>query len=376
MPANYQIKIFTSDGVALAEMQDLSRWKYSRTLNQIGWFQITADPNIDPVLLEPDRLFEFWRRPEGGENQLEIVGFLRYWEWMEGRDGKEILRLGGPDQVELLDRRVIAYRAGTSEADKNDAADDMMKEIVDENMGPSAPVDEAGRPRRYPAGNFTIMANTSEGPTLDRRFAWRRVLRVLQSLADASEDQGTPLFFDCVPGNTPATFEFRTWINQPGMDRTLTAGLSPIVFSKESGNLAEPLLRFDWTEEANYVWGGGQGEESARTIDPEDDPLRMHRSIWNRREVFEDAREHPTTLGVANKAFARMERGRPVILFDAQIVDSPVALYGKDWFFGDRATARHRGMDIDGLIKTITVEADVNGEEIIAARFGAEIATG
>lgn len=294
---------------------------------------------------------------------------------MENEAGNEVLHFGGVDQNDLLDRRIVAYAAGTTFADITDEANRMLATIVDRNMGPNAFVDEAGRPRAYDPDHFSVATAASGiAPSVSRRFAWRDVFPILQEIADTSRDLGTPLYFDIV-STGPARFEFRTYVNVRGVDRTITTGLNPVVFSKELKNLDSPSMREDWSNEHNYVWGGGQGEEEDRVIDPEDDVFRMHRSIWNRREVFQDAREEDTILGVANKAFRRMQHDRPRLRFTGRLLDTPVSRYGIDWSFGDKVTARYHG-EYDGIVDAVRHMIDNEGVEDLTARLEVDLATG
>jgi hypothetical protein len=111
-----------------------------------------------------------------------------------------------------------------------------------------------------------------------------------------------------------------------------------------------------------------------RIIDPEDDVWRMHKSIWNRRECFQDAREESTTQGVANKAFERMQKERPVVRFDALLLDVANTRFGKDWDYGDNITARYKGREFSGMVDGYIISMDELGNEEFIARM--EIAYG
>lgn len=365
MTASHRIRILTHDGQPLAFLDDYTRFEYARVLNDQGWFTIVTRPDLSKDYLNVDQLFEFYRQPEGGTDQLLMVGFLRYWEWFE-ESGQEFLALGGPDPIELLNRRPIAYHATEPQATKDQEADDMCKAIVRENEGALAGNDAEGRPRRFLADHFFVDPDASQCPTLPRNFAWRKMLPVLQEIAETSRHLGTPLYFDCVPVGD-ARFTFRTFTNVMGIDRTLSGGLQPIVFSKEAGTLAEPYLREDYVDEWNYVWGGGKGEGPGRVIDTENDLPRMARSIWNRREDFQDAREEMTTLGVASRAFQHMQDSRPRLIFRGRLLDTPRSRFGVDWNYGDKVSARYRGKDFDGIIRSIHISMNQDQKEDLSA---------
>lgn len=365
MPAEYRLLLLTHDGEPLHVIEEFSRLEFTRTLNEIGWFQMTVPAEFPPGLVEPDNLIEIWRKPEGGIEQLMMVGFIRKWRYFESSRGLNQLRLSGPDQMDLLTRGIIGYAAGESESDKTDFVDDMIKEIIFENKGAGAGLSAEGRFRGYPAANFSIAGDESAAPSITRRFAWRDMWPVIQELMEASRHAGTLLYIDLEPTGY-AEFQVRTYVNLRGIDRTVTTGLNPILFSKEAGNLQAPSLEEDWTDEWNYVFGGGQGEGLARLIDTENDLDRILRSIWNRREKFADAREEDTALGVAQKANQKMEDKRPILRFEGELVDAPQTIFGVDWYFGDKVSARYRGLTIDGVVNNYKISLDDRGEDVSA----------
>lgn len=332
-------------------------------------------PDFDETLIDVDHIVQFWRQVAGAEELLMVSGFCRSWGWYEDRNGNDRFFVRGVDQNDLLDRRIVAYYAEEDESDKTDLADDMIKAILRENMGALAPLDEAGRPRAYDANYFTIMADTSEAPNVTRSFAWRNVLNTIQEIAQSSRDLGTPLYFDVVPTAVPAVFSVHTYINQLGVDRSMSSAV-PIIFSQEFQNLANPRWEEDWFDEHNYVYGGGQGEEDNRMIDPEDDVWRMHKSNFNRKECFQDAREESTQQGIANKAYERMQRDRPVVRFQADLLDSQRTRFGADWFYGDTVTAKYHDRSFSGMVDGYTISVDETGKEEFIARMEIEYGFG
>ena len=365
MPPEHRILLLTHDGESLQVVEEFQDLEYTRTLNEIGWFKMTVPAEFSPSLLQPDMLFEFWRKPEGGIEKLMMVGFLRKWKYFETSRGLDRLRLAGPDQMDLLPRPIIGYAAGEPESSKTDFVDDMIKEIIFENKGAGAGLTAEGRFRGYPADSFEIAGDESAAPSITRRFAWRDMWPVIQELMEASRHAGTQLYIDVIPTGH-AKFQVRTYINLRGIDRTVTTGLNPILFSKEAGNLQAPSLEEDWTDEWNYIFGGGQGEGTDRLIDTENDLDRILQSQWNRREKFSDAREEDTALGVAQKANAKMEDKRPLLKFEGELVDAPQTLFGVDWDFGDKVSARYRGLTIDGVVNNYKVKLSDDGEDVSA----------
>lgn len=373
--ARHRLALFTDIGLQLDVLRQVENFSYYRIANSVGGFNMVFKKDFDSSLIDVDHIIQFWRQPAGGDERLMMCGFCRKWGWYENRDGEDRFFVEGVDQNDLIDRRIVAYYAEESESDKADYADDMIKAIIRENMGALAPLDEAGRPRYYDANYFTVMADTSSGPNVTRSFAWRFVLPVIQEIAQSSRDLGYPLYFDVIPSAVPAVFEFQTFIPILGVDRGMNTAV-PVIFSKQYENLGTPKWEEDWFDERNYVYGGGQGEEDDRIIDPEDDQMRMHKSIWNRRECFQDAREESTQIGVANKAYERMQRERPVVRFEADLLDTPNAIFGKDWFYGDVVACKYREREFDGMVDAFRISVDEAGIEDLEVRMEIEYAFG
>ena len=369
------IVLRTHDGEMLTQIDKAIRWELVRTANSIGWWTVILSADFDRRFLGVDRLVEFWREPTGGHESLLGVGFMRYWEWFEDRKGAEYIRCGGPDQIGLLNRRIVANAAGTVYTQKTDYADDMMKAIVDEQYISTA--NRVGdiyytRSSAISADHFEVAPDESKGKELTKEFAWRRVYDVLKELAEASAwptssgDDSFPIYFENVYV-APAKFVFRTYANQLGIDRTATAGIAPIIFSKEAGNLANPSLRWEYTDEVNLCYGGGQGQGAARMIDPENDPPRHNLTVWNYQESFKDARECEVILCVAQAARVEMQSKRPFVEFNGDLLDTPKTRFGVDWDFGDKVTIRYQGFSFDGLVESFKLAVDEDGREILDA---------
>jgi hypothetical protein len=79
MGAKHRIVVRTHDGKYLTELNRWSSLQYGRFVNSQGWWMVVLPGDIDPLLPDVDRILEFYRKPEGGEDRLEMVGFTRYW---------------------------------------------------------------------------------------------------------------------------------------------------------------------------------------------------------------------------------------------------------------------------------------------------------
>jgi hypothetical protein len=209
-------------GQRLVFLDNLIKFEMVKVVNSVGSCSMTLPSNFHESIKDViglDYMLEFWRSPTGGSMYLESVFFVRDIVYEEDVRGNDVVILSGPDGNDLLDRRIIGYVAGSSQADKTNQADDMMKEIVRENLGSSATVPA----RNLTDLNFTVAGDTSSAPSITKGFAWQNVLKVLQDIAFISAENGIYLYFNVVPliiSSSEIGFDFRTYIDQPGQDRT------------------------------------------------------------------------------------------------------------------------------------------------------------
>ncbi len=363
--SDYQIWIAQDDGSRLANVAAVSAFRYVLAYHEIGALTLALPGDLDPWLLDEDRIIEVWRGPAGYPLRLERNFFLRGLVDETDENGVSSFLVTGLDGNFLLEGEPVAYYAGSSYAEKTGPADDLMKAVVRENLGALA-TDTA---RRRPSAQFSVAPDLSQGPTITKAFAYKSVLEALWGLSQAAREAGTAVYFDVV-SLAGGRFEFRTLVDQPGADRS-RAGGNPLVFGLERRNLQKPRLEKDWTQEVNYVYAGGKGEGSARNIETAEDLSRSGRSLWARRAAFVNA-SNQTGDGLTAAAQRRLGEGRPKISFGANILSVPGALYGVDWFWGDRVVAAHRGLDYNAVIDLVDVAVSEGGEETVDARLEVE----
>jgi len=362
----YDVRLADDRGNPLDSLNTFVELEYTIAFNEVGSFAVHLPYNFSRSRLglwinKPDRQVQIWRKPPGVIKRLVSVGFIRKLRDRVRSSGLGELIISGPDQTDLLNRRIVAYDAGESETDKTDYADDMAKEIVAENLGASA----ADSDRDISGLGLSIQADLSAAPSISMQFARRNVLETIKKIAETSEREGTRLFFRIVPTGR-GSFEFRTWVNQPGRDRT--SGNSKLIFSMMRGNLAEAESILDRTREATVVYAGGQGEESDREVEEREDTTRSGLSAFNRIEVFQDARNVAAgdTAALQAAGDARLNRGLPIRSFTGKIADTDTTRMGRDWNVGDLVIADHAGLQFACVIKAATFKVSERGELVRA----------
>ena len=138
---DYEIIRYTSAGVPIDNF----------TLSEISTFSLAyGDMTVGALVLqmpragrspndfEKDQILEVYRIVNGVKYlEGERAWFIRRRDFFENEQGLESILLTCYDANYLLDSRIIAYYANSAYADKTDQADDMLKDLVNENLGVS-----------------------------------------------------------------------------------------------------------------------------------------------------------------------------------------------------------------------------------------------
>lgn len=369
--ARHQIVVHNALGERLGELGTVTSFRYTKVVNGYGTFELSAPEEEWPETWRGlDFQYHFWRRANGGEWKVDFIGLQRD----PSRDtpaGNTVLTISGVDQNELLDRRVIAYAAGTAQAQKTNNIDDIVKAIVRENLGSSA-VDGRNITDTF---RFTVAPDEGLAASITKGFAWESVLEALQDLADTSAGRATgakDLFFEIAfagyNGNHQPLFQFRTYINQPGVDRTYPNGQHPIVFSLGNANIANVHHERVYSDEINFVYAGGLGLKDDRNIQSAGDTLRINTSPLNRRETFVSA-SHVEDADVLEVVYEELNAGIPTRSISATILDTETSPYQVAWNHGDKVTVFYGTKTFDEVIRVTEVRVQ-NKKETITGQFG------
>ena len=375
--AEYEIRITDDTGRNPVILDTLHNLSASRIANAIGEIEIEIPHTTNLDLVDPSRdsIIQLWRAPTNSGLRLWRTYFLRYRE-RSTRKGAKTLIIGGPDSNDLLRRRIVAIYSGTTNAVLSGAADDVMKDIVTSALSDViAPIPTAGS--RDFGGYLTVEADKSQGASLtDYAVAWRSLIGstssgVLTDIAETSRQRGSEIFFDVDTNrlgssNQTIQYIFRTYLERIGPDVT-----DKFTFSERDNNLVNPRLIEDYTEEINYVYGGGQDQGADRDIQQVSDEGRYLRSIWGRCEAFRDARQQAQSDGVTDAARETLEDGRPRVSFSARIIDTAGARFQKDWDFGSLVRAEYEEFSFDAVVRAVIINLDDDGAESIDARIEA-----
>jgi len=364
----------TPSGVRITCLDYATEFEYALKCNDRAPFRLKLPVRFDRKLIKLDNIIEIWRGHEPGTLRMDYCGLVRAWKFADDA-GADYTELYGFSLLDLLRRRVVAYAAGSAQASMTDQADDMIKAIVKDNLTSDA---VAARDLTSVGGGLTIQADLADGASITKAFSHKNVLEICQEIAAASAQAGTEVFFDIAPiitstGTGGLAFQLQTFTGQRGSDRTADSD-APVFVGTSWGNLQNGSLESDYSDEINYAYVLGQGEEAARETAEVTDAGRTGMSIWNRCEGAKDARnvEQGEAAQLAGEGNTYLEENKPRFRFGGDIVETPTFRYGKDFFFGDRVTAAYGGYMVDAMISTVTVSRDADGNETISARLEVE----
>jgi hypothetical protein len=318
---------------------------------------------IDRTLIKRDARLEIWRSV-GGTEYLETntQWFVRRWRIDKDR---EIMTVQAQSALSLAARRIIAYDSGTAQATKSDAAaDSMIIEFAKENMGS----DVTDSDRDW-SDKIDFIAAAGVGPSTHKAASRRILLGTCQDIAQDAGQLGTPVFFDMEYNTGSQKLEFKTFVNQRGLD--LTAGQQQLTLSPDFGNLENSERIDDYMDEVTFAYAAGQGVGEARNVQTASDIDRINESPFGRVEQLRDARMSSTDDKLLAEAQAAVRAGRPKRVLEGTIVNKTGSVYGLNWKWGDKIK-----IDFEGEVQTAradTVRVSVrDGKETVKANLRVE----
>jgi hypothetical protein len=377
MSTEYEVWLSDPNGTRLAVIPNdrITSLSYSLVTNAAGSLTLEVPRDAIPdTSIAADGRIELWRKPAGGSLGLEGQTIWLIQKMTRGVSASaSYRRLTALSATTLLSRRSTMYFAGSAPVTVTAMADDTMKSVFFYNLGASANsavTYAAGVTPSRIAPSVALDASVNGGPMITKEYAWRSVLSACQDLANDAATLGTPVYFGIVWAGAGLTF--RTWIGQPGVDRT--TGASQLVISPERGTLGGTVeVVEDWTDSATWVVAGGQGQQAARSLGQAYDAARIGQSPFGVREFFLNATSMSTAGSLNAEASAELYRRRPKKTLTGQLISVPGAIYGLDWGHGDRLIAQFEDESFEALVETVTVKLE-RGQEQIDAKITGEAA--
>lgn len=354
---------------------DLQSFSYRKRLRTPGasTVRIHGDDNrVNEYLVLDTGLdfqWEFWRNDPlwGRTFRKDFETFHRGEEFVQNESGQLIYISYGQGYNVLLASEVIRYAAGSAQAVKNGDVATVARAYVNENIGPSAGVDDLGLSRVRPG--LTLAAVSALGKNWQGDRANKLLADVLEELGEYGPGDYM------IEGTGPAAFEWR-WRNvRWGQDRTRgnSDGNAPVVFTPQAGNVASIQANYGHLDEVNVVHTLGQGVESLRNVRTRVDSALLALSPWARRSVARDARNATPADALDNKGDATLREGRPRRNLVLATRQTAASRYGRDFSVGDLVTAEFREQSYDLKIVGATVTVSSDGSESISLELQSEV---
>jgi len=361
MSATYQLWLYDPFGNNRVLIEKWTRLVYTLVVNDAGALTLTMPAALPLDYFTQDARLQVMRSVNGAPFALEsdapwLINYVRAYT----ENGARLHEIRATRPVALLEGRIVAAASGSAYAQKTAAADNMIKAICRESLGTL--VLDAGRDL---SSYISVQADMSKAPSITKDFARAYVLRTCQEIAQASADHDTtptPLFFDVT--QVGSGLVLRTYTGQRGNDHTYNSGNPAVVLSEERGNLINPSLEYDYSNEKTYIYAGGQGTGTSQLIGTASDPVRIKRSPFGRREGWVSNTNATTTASCNYEAATALRKGRPSITFSGTIQSIPGAEYGVDWGWGDKLTAISNDMQMNCRVDTLSVTVESGKEQI------------
>lgn len=348
-------------GQHLTEVATYTKLDYVLTSapGAVGVLELTLPATFDRSLLLRDGRIGVWRSFAGRPPSLDGSA-IYLMETFEHTRNTTFVR--AYHATTLLDRRIIAYDAGSSYSSKSAAAaDNQIKSFASQQLAAGiVGADRDGVETQADISAYlSIQANLGLGASVAKAAARRRLIEVARELAEASTTAGTYLTFEII-APTESTLELRTYATQRGVDR-LVGTASPVILSESRGNLENATLLVDYHDECTFAIAGGSGEKSERLIATTMDATRAATSPFGRIERFFDMSNVDDLTQLQDDADAGVRGGRPVVLFTGDLVETPATTRGIHFDLGDILTAEHVGQQFDVRLDMLHITIDASG---------------
>lgn len=371
--SDYWVYLRDWNGRILQDFAGFIDLEYSRTFNTVGAVSLTVPGYYADV--RRDQQIVILRSTFGGAPYRDgnTVWFVTGWEYDFDTD---ITTIHGQDAIGLLKKRIVAWRGNTAQATKTvengglaAPADDMARAFVRENVGYAAYPNEFDPTGGYrPMPGFAVEADVGLFPITEKDAPFRNVFDVVREICDEQTTAGRSMLFDVVPAED-GTYTFRIFDTWLGIDRSAVLTFGPV-----AENMLNAKIEVNWTETRNAVYVGGAGENESRAVAP-----RLAASLFNgqgrtpyeRSEAFVDMRDTTEDSQLEKEGDAFLAANRVKLSASGTIADTPSAVYGRDFFYGDRVTCDFGIMSFVAIINSIhvTVSAD---EETVDIHLGTD----
>lgn len=335
---------------------------YTRRLNELGFATVTL-PRDHPAVsnLALDSVVLLYRgQPYDTVNVDYYQDFAGVWRgniFSTNRNGKQVVTLYIPDTMSIIDREIVAFKAGT--ANRSTWSSKTVAQIWSDVLNYNFVVTDAQR--ILPFTNLSGVSRLSfdsapTGPTIDYNAAYKNVLTVLQELADIGDFYFIASSVASFSGTIGDFQKARLLVNS-GTDRSAN-----LTFALERANVYNVDLDQRRITEPTKMIVGGPGEGTARTVNVR---TSADYTTINHTEMFIDARDQSTSAALDARGDAKLAETAYKPRFTFRASQAPGSYYGRDYFLGDLVYALYEGSGFTQRIVGVTVAVDEDGKESI-----------
>jgi len=353
----YTLQIRNPAGTLVAELANVLDLDAGRSINTPAALRVRMAPDaIAASILVPDARLRLLRTGTDAVARVALGSDFLLRSWRQGYAANEaFLELAGLGMAQILARRIVAYAAGSAEAEKSAAAaSNIMRALVRENAGSGAATD------RDLSTWLQVEADDGIGASVAKSVAWRPLDGALADVAEASALAGTLLYWHVAWNAGAGKYEFQVKQGQPGADKTASVQLD-----SAAGDVQDAVLVRDYAEQITHVYIGGQGIGAARTVVEVDAPERLGSSPFGRVEGWADRRQYTSSTGMADEGRAELWDRRARVLFTGTV--NPGAWeYLRYWDFGDKVKVLHAGQALTCMINSVRIRLAGGAETVTA----------
>jgi hypothetical protein len=378
----YKAMLYSPDGEFLAQFENFRRLEIVHLINGVDRCTMTIEGQDDRLdYFTTNAILEIWRKIPGytpsavPAERLKPNGWYVEWEGLQSdiqrtvfRNGDEqaVMRLDG--FLDLVSRREVMWYATKSSSESKKvsiAAQTAIHEFVEENCGAQA-LATNGRFIDGAIDGFSVATSDGEGPVWSGARAYRKVLDVIANIGDyASID------FNVV-GIGDGNFEFRTYVDQLGKDRTTNgldsttgkngAGNAPVTFSLSADNIEQITYKTERRASVNVVCALGKNQYTSRDYNIQVNAAEIDDRRINQREATRNCntQDDANELQISAREWIETKKAREDFTFVPLI--TPSTVYGVHYWWGDKMTARFKDIIRDKRLVGLKIVVDENIE--------------
>ena len=339
----YEIVMFDHDAVPYMYLQRWDRLEFHQRVSapwnsiltfSLGW----NDPYIDQLLeVEDDHVIFIYRIDPYTKYKQRVYEGIHSTTTIQSRKrGQVLVNMYSQGFTALLNRRVLVPPPASESIEVNDVARDALASFMSYAVGGFYDAD-----RVMPRVSIVMLDYGDPGDVVEYSARYTNLLTACETVSEAG---GVRFGLYCPTENYDPTILYlgvkRVW----GEDRRINSSLTTdrMFFHYESGNMEIPILSFNYSEEKNLAYVGGQGIGANRRILELEDTDATARNAWARKEAFVDSRggDNDQKLLTEGLAYLSKNAARQTLTFNVRQV--PGSLWPNNWGLGDIITAKYR----------------------------------